>query len=192
MSEKQKIDWQAVHRKLDESSHLLKTAFEPTPEEVDRTLAARAEQLARRQATAGGQTTGRTVLLLAVGENVAGIEIHWIQEVVNLGQSPTLVPDAHELLLGVVNVHNQLVTLVNPEPLLNESAAAATAGEISQAVLLRHPQLKVAIGCAQVLDLVELPDAAWQSDRLFFFNAEQTPGVLLDVRSLLQSWEKQA
>lgn len=191
MSEKQKIDWQAVHRTLDESSHLLKTAFEPTPEVVDRTLAARAEHLARRQAITALQTTGRTVLLLAVGESVAGIEIHWIQEVVNLGQSPTPVPDAHELLLGVVNVHNQLVTLVNPQPLLNE-AAAAVSGEISQAVLLRHPQLKVAIGCTQVLDLVEVQDEAWQSDRLFFFNAEQTPGVLLDVRSLLQSWEKQA
>jgi len=191
MSDPRKIDWQAVHQPLDESSLLLKSAFEPTPEVVARTLADRADLLARREKLTASQSALRTVLLLEAGGHMAGIEIKWIQEVVNLTQSYTPVPDAHELLLGVVNVHNQLVNLVNPEPLLNEGSAAV-ASEFSQAVLLRHPQLKVAIGCTQVLDLVELPEEAWQSDRLFFFSPEQCPVVLLDIRALLQSWEKQA
>lgn len=191
MSEIQKIDWQAVHQRLDDSTRLLENAFEPPTDVVERTLAIRAEQLARRQ-TASTQTAAlRTVLLLEVGDHVAGIEIQWLQEVVNLTRSYTPVPDAHELLLGVVNIHNHLVNLVNPWPLLNE-ASAADSGELSQAVLLRHPHLRVAIGCTRVMDLVELSDEAWQSDRLFFFSPDKGPGVLLDMESLLLSWEKQA
>jgi hypothetical protein len=83
------------------------------------------------------------------------------------------------------------VNLINPGPLLNEELPAGS-GAFSQAVMLRHPQLRVAIGCSQVVDLVDLAEDAWQSERLFFFHPDRSPGVLLDIHALLQRWEKQA
>jgi chemotaxis signal transduction protein len=191
MSKNQKTDWQAVRRKLDENAHLLQSAFDPSREVIDDILAARAQHLARRQGQGAEYTARRTVLLIEVGGSTAGIEIQWIQEVVNLAQNFTPVPDADEVLLGVVNVHNQLVNLINPGPLLNEELPAGS-GAFSQAVMLRHPQLRVAIGCSQVVDLVDLAEDAWQSERLFFFHPDRSPGVLLDIHALLQRWEKQA
>jgi hypothetical protein len=156
MSKNQKTDWQAVRRKLDENAHLLQSAFDPSREVIDDILAARAQHLARRQGQGAEYTARRTVLLIEVGGSTAGIEIQWIQEVVNLAQNFTPVPDADEVLLGVVNVHNQLVNLINPGPLLNEELPAGS-GAFSQAVMLRHPQLRVAIGCSQVRASVFLP-----------------------------------
>lgn len=191
MSEKQDIDWQAVHQQLATGGQLLETAFEPSPETVDKILAQRAEQLAQRQhATKVAQSSHRTVLLLEVGTYTAGIEIQWIQEVVNLERKHAPVPDAHELLLGVINVHNQLACLVNPWLLMNEKSHEPQL-TFPQAVFLRHANLRVAIGCTRTLNLVELAEESWQSDRLFLYGEERKPGVLLDIRHLMKSLENQ-
>ncbi|MGV3662385.1 MAG: chemotaxis protein CheW [Prosthecobacter sp.] len=199
MSEKHEIDWPAVHRQLEHGTQLLETAFTPPPEQVRRVLAERAEALARRQnrttaaaEAATAQTARRSVLLVEVGSHIAGIEIHWVREVLHLPQGHAPVPDAHALLLGVVNVHSQIVNLVSPWPLLNEAApsAAGTPAAFPQAVLLRHPHLNVAIGCTAVRSLVELPPEAWQDERLFLPGDDQRPAVLMDVAALLGPWEK--
>lgn len=184
------IDWSAVHEKLEHGSHLLESAFAPEPAQVERVLAERAEALLHRDDKPSAATARRSVLLLEIGSHVAGIEVHWVREVLNLPQGHVPVPDAHELLVGVVNVHSQIVNLVNPWPLLNEAAPAAP--HFPHAVLLRHGHLAVAIGCTQVLDLAHLPEDAWRDERLFVFGAAERTAVLLDIRALLSPWEKEA
>lgn len=197
MSEKYQIDWPAVHQQLEHGTQLLETAFTPPPEQVQRILTERAEVLARRldraTAAASAQSARRSVLLVEVGSHIAGIEIHWLREVLKLPHGHVPVPDAHDLLLGVVNVHSQIVNLVSPWPLLNESAPPASDGASAfpHAVLLRHAHLSVAIGCTAVRSLVELPPEAWQDERLFLHGNEQRPAVLIDVAALLREWEKQ-
>lgn len=191
MSEASNIDWSAVRRKLEESQHSLESALTRSPAEADGILARRAEILARRPAPAAQATSLRTLLLVEVGTKVAGLEVSWVQEVVNLAEAHSPIPEAYPSLLGVINVHNQIVNLISPWPLLNETAPGSTAAAFPKAVLLRHPHLAVAIACTQVLHLVELPDSAWQSDRHFFHRSDQPPGVLLDVAGLLASLEKQ-
>ncbi len=188
------IDWPAVHQKLEHGTQLLEEAFHPPQERVSHMLAQRAEVLASRpQAAAALAQARRTLLLLEIGSHVAGVEVHWVREVVSLTRGHAPVPDADERLLGVINVHNHIVNLVNPWPLLNEPVPASTgSSNFGMAVLLRHSQLSVAIACSQVLTLVDLPEQAWQGDNIFLFGADQRPGVLLDVPALLLPWEQQA
>ncbi len=194
MSEEHDIDWPAVHRRLEHGTQLLETVFSPPPEQVTHILAERAGVLARRQdrakAAPAAPSGHRSVLLVEVGSHVAGIETQWVREVLNLPHGHAPVPDAHELLLGVVNVHSQIVNLLSPWPLLNEAAPAAMA--FPHAVLLRHAHLSVAIGCTAVLSLEELPSEAWRDERLFLHGSEQLPAVLIDVAALLGPWEKAA
>lgn len=196
MSEKHAIDWPAVHQRLEHGTQLLKEAFNPPPEQVQRILTERAEVMARRldrtTAAASAQSARRKVLLVEVGSHIAGIEIHWVREVLNLPRGHAPVPDAHDLLLGVVNVHSQIVNLVSPWPLLNESMPPASAVAFPHAVLLRHAHLSVAIGCTAVLSMVDLPPEAWQDERLFLHGSEQRPAVLIDVAALLGPWEKES
>lgn len=192
MSEKSEIDWPAVHQGLEHGIQLLESAFTPPPEEARRILAERAGALARRQVHDNTAQNRRSVLLVEVGSHVAGIEIHGVREVLNLPRGHAPVPDAHDLLLGVVNVQSQIVNLVNPWPLLRESAPAGGAAAFPHAVLLRHAHLSVAIGCTAVLSIVELPPEAWQDERLFLHGSAQRPAVLVDVAALLSSWEKEA
>lgn len=189
MTESRSIHWPAVHQKLAASQLLLEQAFAPLPETVEKALAARAASLAlRRSHTDSAHGAGeRHVLLLEVGDHLAGIELHWLQEVLTLQYPPVPVPEAHELLLGVFNAHNQFINLVNPWPLLHQQPPGAAA-TFPQAVLLRHPRLRVAVGCTRVLDLLPLPETAWQSERHFLSPVNGAPGVLLDAGALLETW----
>lgn len=191
MSDTPSIRWQTVYKQLEESGRQLDAVFAPDPELINRTLARRAESLSQRTERQVKDETLRHLLLVRVGDYTAGIEVQWIQEVMGLSQEYAPVPDAHELLLGVINVHNQIVNLVNPWALMNETAPA-TASTFPHAVLLRHAHLRIAIGCSEVINLVELPPSAWQSDRLFLYQADESPAVLLDIHALLATWEKQS
>lgn len=191
MSEASHIDWSSVRRRLEENQHSLETALVRSTAEVDSILARRAEVLARRPATLAQEASLRTLLLVEVGAKVAGLEVSWVQEVVNLAEAHSPIPEAHPSLLGVINVHNQIVNLISPWPLLNEAAPGSASAAFPKAVLLRHPHLAVAIACTQVLHLVELPESAWQSDRHFFHHPDQPPAVLLDISGLLASLERQ-
>lgn len=191
MRDKSDIDGPAVHQQLTADNQLLDTSFEPSPATVDHILAERAEQLAKRQhAHSREENSQRTLLLLEVGSFTAGVEIQWIQEVIHLERKHAPIPDGHALLLGVINVHNQLASLINPWLLMNEQPTGTNV-TFPQAVFLRHAHLRVAIGCTQTLDLVTLSEEAWQSDRLFLYSAERRPGVLLDIRHLMKSLENQ-
>lgn len=192
MTDSRSIDWPAVHRKLETSQQRLEQAFAPLPETVEHTLEARARALAARLDRSGGaagtpENEQKTLLLLEVGDHLAGIELHWLQEVLPLPHAPVPVPEAHDLLLGVFNAHNQFINLINPWPLLQQQPPGG-AVTFPQAILLRHPRLRLALGCTRVLDLLPLPEAAWQSERHFLSPADGTPGVLLDAGALLDQW----
>ena len=129
MTDSRSIDWPAVHRKLETSQQRLEQAFAPLPETVEHTLEARARALAARLDRSGGaagtpENEQKTLLLLEVGDHLAGIELHWLQEVLPLPHAPVPVPEAHDLLLGVFNAHNQFINLITPWPLLPLPEAA--------------------------------------------------------------------
>lgn len=189
MSDTPSIHWQTVYHQLKESERQLEAVITPQQGDIERTLAQRAEALTQRGERQLKDESLRHLLLIRVGDHTAGIEVPWIQEVIGLVQDYTPVPDAHDLLLGVINVHNQIVNLVNPWPLLNETAPTAVP-TFPHAVLLRHAHLRIAIGCSEVINLVELKTADWQSDRLFLSPPDHTPSVLLDIHALLADWEK--
>ncbi len=191
MSDTPSIHWQTVYQQLQKSQRQLETAITPEPADIDLTLAQRAEALAQREDRRAKDETLRHLLLIRVGDHTAGIEVQWIQEVIGLAQDYAPIPDAHDLLLGVINIHNQIVNLVNPWPLLNE-ATPSTAPTFPHAVLLRHAHLRLALGCSEVINLVEVKASDWHSDRLFLSPTDNTPTVLLDIHALLADWEKQS
>ncbi|TDU71343.1 CheW-like protein [Prosthecobacter fusiformis] len=188
MSETRNIDWQTAQQQLLESSLRVERAFTQPSEQVEEILIKRAEILAQRNRTQQTAVSHRPILLLQIGPHTAGIEVRWLKGVIRMNQEAAPVPDAHELLLGIINVQAELVNLINPWPLLHETPQEETA--CSHAVLIRHGQLKVAVACNGIIGLTDLPENAWQDERLFLHAPNQPPGVLLDIHSLLSVWEK--
>lgn len=189
MSDSRHIDWPSVHQRVQAAGELLNEAFNPSEEAVLRILAKRAQKAAMPADDPGAKSHERTLLLVRTGGYVGGISMGWVREVVPLAHGYARVPEADARLLGVINVHNQLVNLISPWPLINETPPAEHPASFPYAVLLRHPQLKLAVGCDRAFRLASVPEDAWQSERLFIHETGKAPGVLMDIPGLVKAWE---
>src|SRR3989304_41282 len=101
----EKIDWDAIHRRLAESRAAIEKGFSPGPEEKTKILKARAEALAKRpeEARAGEFIE---VAEVQVGQEQYGIETRYVREVYPL-KDYTPLPGVPRFVLGLINVRGQ-------------------------------------------------------------------------------------
>jgi len=97
---------------------------------------------------------GEDVLVFEVQGELAGIRAAECREVVRV-ENLTPVPDAHSGLQGLLNVQNELICLVDIRPDIWPSLAA-TGDIFAMAIVLRHEQLRIAVGCDRVHGVAEV------------------------------------
>lgn len=180
--ETERINWEQVKLRMKDAEATLQRAFQPGAEERDAVLLRRAAALAEMKG-AGRLEDDRAqqVLLLRVGESVIGLDAAQVAQIVSF-QQWAAVPDAHEALLGVVNVRSELVGLCSPYPYLK-----TTGGDVSgfvRGAVLRHSTLRLALGCDEVLGFVHLAPEAIKENHVF--EAAGRLGVLLDANVILE------
>ncbi len=188
MSEPQALNWEAIHQKLADSTRLWQDVLAPPEETVAATLEKRAIAFANRTTSVSeASRSAKTVLLIKAHSHLLGIEIGKVQEVLRV-TSCARVPNADPRLYGVIAAHNHWVNLVTPlaefDPASQESSA------FSHAILLKHPTLKVAIACHEVLRLAEIPESQWEKGDLF--RIDTLLGTLLNIPEILSPWEKES
>lgn len=105
------IDWGAIHRRLEAIKIAIERGFTPGPEEKKKILKARADQLARRSATAGDGKVLEIVEFVLAGEHY-GIESSYVREVYPL-KDYTPLPCTPPFVLGLVNVRGRIVSVID-------------------------------------------------------------------------------
>jgi chemotaxis signal transduction protein len=180
--ETERIDWELVRLRMKDAEATLQRAFEPGTEEREAVLLRRAAALAeKKEAGRPNHENTQQLLLLRVGESVIGLDASQVSQIISF-QHWAAVPDAHDALLGVVNVRSELVSLCSPYPYLK-----TTGGDVSEFVrgaVLRHPSLRLALGCHEVLGFVRLASEEIKENNLF--EAAGRLGVLLDANVILE------
>lgn len=160
----------------------------PTPAPDDaalhRRLAERAAKYARRRHAEAPAAT-RALLLLEAGSQVIGIAVSEVSEVARI-HTYAPVPHAAPKLLGVVNIQNELYSLLDLAALVGSPTPADEPP--ARAVVLRHPELRLALACREILGLEEIPADRIQADGAFplgqgFGSLLETPVILaaLDI-----------
>jgi chemotaxis signal transduction protein len=72
----------------------------------------------------------------------------------------TKVPMAPEHILGLANVHGQIVCVIEPGKLIDLSQAPGPADDHTRFVVLRHPRMHVAVRADRVTAIHRLPEEA--------------------------------
>ena len=187
MSALNQINWEDVKLQLATSQKRLEEVFAPKDNSVKRLLADRAAKYANREKQSNVSSPYLSILILKVGNHLLGLESSDVWEVARFSASAA-VPEAFDSLLGVINVHNDLYCLLNPYYYLNETTSEPPA--FTQAVVLRHLHLKIAIGCDELLGLESIPQTSLQDNRVFKLGSQF--GILLDVKAILNPLEGRA
>ncbi len=107
----ERIDWKAVHRRLEATGDAIKKEFSPGPGERKKILRARADLLARRPAGKQDEGTVEVVEFLLANERY-GIESGYVREVYPL-KDYTPLPCTPAFVLGLVNVRGRVVSVVD-------------------------------------------------------------------------------
>jgi chemotaxis signal transduction protein len=155
-----------------------------TFQRIEDILAERADRLAHRHKQVAPRTRHRDVLILKVGNHLAGIDVAFVQEIIKV-ENFVPVPDASESLLGILNIHNNFVSLLDPRSHLEITRAAEP---YPWALILRHESLHVALACDEVLRIEPLPVDAFDEQGAFRYH--DAIGSMLDVTRLLLPLEQ--
>jgi purine-binding chemotaxis protein CheW len=107
-----RIDWPAIHRRLENAASVLEQKMAPAPEEKKAILKERARTLAREPKGDGlREERLELVEFLLAGERYA-IESSWVREVYPL-KDLTPLPGTPSFVLGIINVRGQIVSVVD-------------------------------------------------------------------------------
>jgi purine-binding chemotaxis protein CheW len=115
---RQAIDWEEVKRRLQASSRALERALHPDVERTEAVFRQRAARLAQRRAQAEAPAGTLRVLVFALGEERYALDLSDLTELLPFtGCTP--VPGGPPPLLGVLNVHGEIRSVVDLGRLLD-------------------------------------------------------------------------
>src|SRR5258707_9878632 len=107
-----RIDWPAIHRRLEDAALILEQKMAVTPEKRKKILQERAKGLAReRKAVDRQEEQLEVVEFLLAGERYA-VESSWVREIYPL-KDLTPLPGTPSFVPGIINVRGQIVSVVD-------------------------------------------------------------------------------
>ena len=106
-----KIDWNAVHRRLEAINAAITRGFSSSPEERKGILRARADLLARQSRKEKNGDTIEVVEFILANERY-GIESCYVREVYPL-KDYTPLPCTPRFVLGLVNVRGRIISVID-------------------------------------------------------------------------------
>jgi purine-binding chemotaxis protein CheW len=185
------LDWEGLHRRLDDSQAALKRILSPGPKEKRETLRARARSLA---AWGKIEATSPALLLdvveFVLGPEHYGIELRHIREIHPLSEF-TPLPCTPAFVLGLVNVRGQILSIINIKKLFDLAEKGLT--DLNKIIIVhtRHMELGIladAILGTRSIALEELHSALPTQTGIraeYLKGITKDPLVVLDVEKIL-------
>jgi len=120
------------------------------------------------------QNTYVEVMLVRVGQEVIGMPVVDVSEVVH-HQALTPVPMAPDHLLGVCNIHGQVVCVIDACQVMSLPYADTKNDKSVRLIVLNHPKMHIAIRADEILSVESIAEdvftQATQNSKGFFYES---------------------
>jgi len=114
------------------------------------------------------------VMQVRVGQEIILIPVSDVSEVVHQ-QRLTPVPMAPDHLLGVCNIHGQVVCVIDPCQVMSLPYSKQTFDDSVRFIVLSHPKMHLALRTEEILSLEPIPEEtflqATQGSQGFFYRS---------------------
>jgi len=155
------IDWAEIRRKIDAARHMTELGWQPTAQEQERILRARAQALACPMAEpSSAEGSIQAVVFLLAGETYA-IELRYVREVYPLTDF-TPVPCTPAFVLGIVNVRGQILSVIDLRYLFELPRIGLT--ELNKIIILCSRDMELGILADAVLGVQDISRDRIQPD----------------------------
>lgn len=179
-----RIDWAAIHRRLEATSALLEQVAAPSAEVRARVLKARARVLAREpEVTAAPQDQLAVVEFLLAHETYA-LESTFVREVYPL-RDLTSLPGTPGFVVGIVNVRGQIVSIIDLKRLFGLPSVGLT--DLNKVIVLHNQDMELGLLADAVLGVrrISLQEIRAPLPTLTGIHAEYLRGVTRDRMVIL-------
>jgi purine-binding chemotaxis protein CheW len=106
------IDWDTVHARLERLERAAHAALDPTPEQAQAVLEARARILARVPVAPPDADKVLTVVTFTMGDEPYAIETRFVRRVVRIDdENLTPIPGTPDVLVGVLNMEGDILAV---------------------------------------------------------------------------------
>lgn len=183
------IDWNEVHRRLEQARAALEQGFEPASEEKRKILKARAKALAQ---TPRDETVGESieVVVFSLAHETYGIESPYVREVYPL-KDLTPLPCTPPFVVGIINVRGQITSVIDLKKFFDLPEKGLT--DLNKVIITRSDSMEFGILADAILGVRAIPlqDIQPSLPTLTGIRAEYLKGVtherlvILDVEKIL-------
>ena len=180
----QRIDWAEIHQRMAAAEAAIARNGRATHDETLAILKARAKALARKIEGSSREEASLEVVCFLLGQEKYGIESRYVREVCPLNDL-TPLPGAPSFVLGIVNVHGQVLSVIDIREFFDLPQRGV--GDLDRLIVLQHGSMEFALFCNAILGVVEVPTSELQSGlpTLTDLRAEYLKGVTRDRVAIL-------
>lgn len=140
--EKKAIDWQEVHRRLDNAGQELEQGFQPTLARKKEKLRERAQELAREPAGRNEAGAGIEVVEFVLAHERYAVESSYVREVYPL-RDITPLPGTPPFVAGIVNVRGRILSVIDIRKFFDLPEKGL--GELNRIIILASEEMEFGI-----------------------------------------------
>lgn len=148
------IDWSELHRHLEADQVNLGRDLAPTPEAKKRILKARAQALAREPEEKAATGENLEVVEFLLAHERYGIESSYVQEVYLL-KEVTPLPGTPPFVLGIINVHGQILSVIDIKKFFDLPEKGLT--DLNKVIVIATEKLQLGILADVILGVQSIP-----------------------------------
>ena len=142
------MDWSEIHRLLASAQEALAGGTAPSQEERRAILKARARVLAREPEKDAGLQESLEIIRFRLAGETYGIASAFVREVYPL-KDLTPVPGTPTFVLGIINLHGQILSVVDLKVFFNLPQKGL--GDLNKVIILRNDRMEFGIMADAIL-----------------------------------------
>lgn len=153
------IDWNEIHRRIENTGDALKKDARPSPEETRAILKKRAGLLAREPAKIESKENFTDTVVFRLSQETYGIESAFVREVYPL-KDITALPCTPPFVLGIINVRGKILSVIDLKKFFNLPEKGL--GDLNKIIVIHNEMMEFGILADAILGMQSIPHDAIQ------------------------------
>jgi purine-binding chemotaxis protein CheW len=154
MNDRQSIDWNEIHRRMEKAQLAIERGWFPTPEEKKKILKTRAKMLAQEPEEKETVEKYIEVVEFLLAYEKYAIESSYVREIYPLKEL-TALPCTPPFVLGIINVHGQIISVIDIKKFFEMPDKGLS--DLNKVIILHNDLMEFGILADVILGVRQIP-----------------------------------
>jgi purine-binding chemotaxis protein CheW len=154
------VDWNEIHRRMENTRKALEKGAQPSPEETRAILKKRARVLAEEPGEIASKDNFMEMVVFRLSQEIYGLESIFVREVYPL-KDLTALPGMPSFVLGIINVRGKILSIIDLKKFFNLPDKGL--GDLNKIIIIHNELMEFGILADIILGTRSIPLNAIQA-----------------------------